>query len=227
MEETHIRGTDNPGQTESVRAGQTERVHAGHRERRELRAVSSPFNVREDGGARYLEGYFAVFNSDYEIWDGMTESIAPGAFAGTISGDVRALVNHDSTLVLGRTRAGTLELKEDSRGLWGRVAINDGDSAATDLYARVKRGDVGGCSIGFSILREEHSTDGASDHWTIQEADLFEVSVCTFPAYTETNIAARCRDRDTIRERTAAAWKSRMKARLHHGAESADASKAG
>lgn len=195
-------------------------------ERRELRAIPDGFTVREDGAEKVLEGYFAVFNSNYEILDGMTESIAPGAFAGALSGDIRALVNHDSTLVLGRTKSGTLDLREDSRGLWGRVTLNTGDSAAMDLYARVQRGDVDGCSIGFSILREEHSTEDGADHWTIQAVELYEVSVCTFPAYRETNVAARSRDRDTIRERELAAQRDRIKGRLRHYAENEDAPKA-
>lgn len=196
-------------------------------ERRELRAIPEKFVVREDGGEKTLEGYFAVFDSNYEIWDGMTESIAPGAFSGTLSGDIRALINHDTTLVLGRTKAGTLELKEDSRGLWGRVQLNTADTDAMNIYERVKRGDVDGCSIGFRILREEHKEmpDGAT-HWTIKEIELHEISVCTFPAYTDTSISARCRDRDEIRARKIAAWKIRMKGRVKNGAESAATEKA-
>lgn len=196
-------------------------------ERRELRAIPEKFVVREDGGEKTLEGYFAVFNSNYEIWDGMTESIAPGAFAGTLSGDIRALINHNTTLVLGRTKAGTLELKEDSRGLWGRVRLNTADTDALNVYERVKRGDVDGCSIGFRILREAYKAEAdGSDHWTILEMELFEVSVCTFPAYTETNVTARCRDRDEIRARKLEAWKIRMKGRVKNGAESATTEKA-
>lgn len=183
-------------------------------DRRHLRAVSENFTVRDEDGGKFLEGYFAVFNSDYEIWDGMTESIAPGAFASSLSGDIRALVNHDSSLVLGRTKAGTLELREDSRGLWGRVTLNAADSDAVNLYERVRRGDVDGCSIGFNIKREEHSSHDGVDHWTILEVELHEVSVCTFPAYTETNIAARCMDRETIRKRDKEAWETEMIGRL-------------
>lgn len=183
-------------------------------DQRQLRAVSENFTVRDDAGGKYLEGYFAVFNSDYVIFDGMTESIAPGAFAASLSGDIRALVNHDSSLVLGRTKSGTLELREDSRGLWGRVTLNAADSDAVNLYERVRRGDVDGCSIGFNITREEHSSHGGVDHWTIQEVELHEVSVCTFPAYTETNIAARCADRETIQKRNKEAWEAEMIGRL-------------
>ena len=62
----------------------------------------------EDNGDLYVSGYFAVFGSDYELWPGATESIAPGAFDESITGDVRALWNHNDDIVLGRTGAGTL-----------------------------------------------------------------------------------------------------------------------
>ncbi|MCR5035236.1 MAG: HK97 family phage prohead protease, partial [Clostridia bacterium] len=147
------------------------------------RALISPtkFNTREDGEALYIEGYFAVFNSTYEIWNDATESIAPGAFTETLKdADVRALINHDTRLVLGRTKAETLELREDDHGLWGRVLINPNDQDAMNLYERVKRGDVDQCSFGFEIIREETEiSDDGSIHWTIREVKLYEVSVCT------------------------------------------------
>ena len=183
---------------------------------RELRMITTEFKTREDGGDLSIEGYFAVFNSNYEIWPGATESIAPGAFTEALSGDIRALVNHDTTLVLGRTKAGTLELKEDTRGLWGRVRINPNDSAAMDLYERVKRGDVDGCSIGFDIAEEETEfLENGDVHWTIKKImPLYEVSACTFPAYQETNISARTKQLEDIKKRELDAWKAKTKERL-------------
>ena len=96
--------------------------------RREVRPISSKFTTREDGEQLFIEGYFAVFNSNYEIAPGLTESIAPGAFSSSLSNDVRALVNHDTTLVLGRTAAHTLELRQDEHGLWGIVQVNPKDT---------------------------------------------------------------------------------------------------
>lgn len=183
---------------------------------RELRMITTEFETREDGGDLSIEGYFAVFNSDYEIWPGATESIAPGAFTEALSGDIRALVNHDTTLVLGRNKANTLELKEDTRGLWGRVRINPNDSAAMDLYERVKRGDVDGCSIGFDIADEETEfLENGDVHWTIKKImPLYEVSACTFPAYQETNISARTKQLEDIKKRELDAWKAKTKERL-------------
>lgn len=190
------------------------------RNERQLRNRSAEFTTREDGDSLVIEGYFAVFNSNYEIAPGMSESIAPGAFSGSVSGDVRALINHDTTLVLGRSKAGTLELREDAHGLWGKITVNPNDGDAMNLYSRVKRGDVDQCSIGFEIRSEDTDIrEDGSVHWTIKEVDpLYEVSCCTFPAYEQTNISAREAQRDVIRTRETQLWRETMKARLHHGA---------
>ena len=164
------------------------------RNNRQLRTISSEFNTRDDGGNLSIEGYFAVFGSVYEI--------APGAFDKTLSGDIRALINHDTTLVLGRTKAGTLNLRTDNRGLWGHIDVNPNDSDAMNLYERVKRGDVDQCSFGFDIIDEETEfREDGSVHWTIKEVELYEVSPCTFPAYEETSIAARAKERDDLLKR--------------------------
>ena len=194
---------------------------------RQVRAIASHFNTREDGGTPHIEGYFAVFNSVYDIAPGMSESIAPGAFSQTLAGDIRALINHDTTLVLGRTKAHTLLLREDERGLWGDVAINPHDGDAMNLYERVKRGDVDQCSFGFDIIRQDTEVrDDGSVHWTIREVELYEVSACTFPAYEATNISARAAERDDINAKRLEAWKAKMKGVLKHGTEGAAAEKA-
>ena len=185
------------------------------RTERQLRAVMTEFKTREEDNEPHISGYFAVFNSNYEIWPGATESIAPGAFSKTLGGDIRALTNHDTTLVLGRNKAGTLELKEDSHGLWADVRINPKDSDAMNTYERVKRGDVSQCSIGFIIRDEETEFSENGDiHWTIKDVELFEVSVCTFPAYEETNISARSKQKAEMMARSVDAWKEKQKARL-------------
>lgn len=191
------------------------------RDTRQTRMVDTNFITRDDGGELTIEGYFAVFNSNYEIYDGMSESIAPGAFASSMGSDIRALINHDTTLVLGRTSAHTLELREDEHGLWGRIVINPKDGDAMNLYERVKRGDVSGCSIGFAIRSEETDfLEDGSVHWTITDVELYEVSACTFPAYEATNISARTKQRDDILARSLAAWKTKTKGVLKHGTES-------
>lgn len=180
------------------------------------------FLTREaEDGARYIEGYFAVFGGTYQLWDDVSETIDPGAFDLAADRDVRALTNHDTTLVLGRTMAGTLELKADDRGLWGSVRINDKDQDAVNLYERVKRGDVTQCSFGFDILEEmiENRQDG-STVFHLQRVKLYEVSVCTFPAYEETGVQARKAELEDIRKRKHEVWAAEILARLkgeNHG----------
>lgn len=184
-------------------------------DRRTMASRSTQYRAAEENGELYIEGYFAVFNSVYEIAPGLTESIAPGAFAGTLGGDIRALTNHDTTLVLGRTKASTLELREDGHGLWGRVRINREDSDAMNLYHRVQRGDVDQCSFGFFILEDEaeYREDG-SVHFTIRAVELHEVTVATFPAYEETAVAARSAQAEQIKRRAGQAWRENMRNRL-------------
>lgn len=185
-------------------------------EQRSMPSRATQYRAAEENGELHIEGYFAVFNSVYEICPGITESIAPGAFTQALGGDVRALTNHNDTLVLGRTKAGTLELREDGHGLWGRITINREDSDAMNLYHRVQRGDVDQCSFGFTIGEEEVDfRDDGSAHWTIRCVDwLAEVTVATFPAYEETSVSARSADTERARERRAKTWRENMKNRL-------------
>lgn len=183
--------------------------------KRQTRCINGNFKTREEDGNLYIEGYFAVFNSVYNIAPGMSESIAPGAFSKVLNNDVRCLTDHDTRLVLGRTTANTFEIREDEHGLWGRALVNPNDQDAMNTKARVDRGDVNQASFGFDILDEETEyRDDGSVHWTIKEVELYECSVCTFPAYKETNITARSAQKDEIEKRKAEAWKTKMKERL-------------
>lgn len=188
-----------------------------NRDQRQIRIVQSELKTRADGGEEgmYIEGYFAVFGQETELWPGAFEEVAPQAFDETLGNDIRALTNHDSTLVLGRNKAGTLELKTDTYGLWGRIKINPNDSDAVNVYERVKRGDVDQCSFGFNILAEETDwRDDGTVKWTITKVDLWEVSVCTFPAYEQTGVQARKAEVDRHRERLMEARKIKLKERL-------------
>lgn len=181
----------------------------------QTRTSQTEWHVREDTENPTIEGYFAVFNSNYEMGFDMSESIAPGAFTNSISGDIRALINHDTTLVLGRTTAHTLEVRQDERGLWGKISINPKDTDAMNLYERVKRGDVTQCSFGFEIVSEETDfRDDGSIHWTITEARVHEVSVCTFPAYEDTGVKARAELKEELIQRKNEAWKAQMLKKL-------------
>ena len=180
----------------------------------QVRSTQSKFETREADGEMYISGYFAVFNSEYEMWPGAVESIADTAFDGALADDIRCLINHETRLVLGRNKAGTLTLKVDTRGLWGEVRINPNDQDAVNLYERVKRGDVDQCSFGFDILDEEFEDRGDSVKWTIKKVKLYEVSVVTFPAYEETSVSARKRQLGEIKKRSIEAWKQQTLKRL-------------
>lgn len=185
---------------------------------RQTRTMPTEFRADTTDGKKYIEGYFAVFGSNYELWQGATESIDANAFDDALNDDIRALIDHETRLVLGRNKAGTLELKADSYGLWARIEINENDSDATNLYARTQRGDVSQGSFGFDILEEdtEYREDG-SVHWTIRKVKLYEVSAVTFPAYVETGIAARKEQYENIKKRQTDAWRDKMKERLKDG----------
>lgn len=191
-------------------------------EKRTAVARDGGFQTRAEDGNLYIEGYFAVYNSRYELWDGAYETIAPGAFDGQTGEDVRALTNHDTNLVLGRTTAGTLTLRTDERGLWGSIIVNQADQDAMNLYERVKRGDVSQCSFGFDILDQDvQYQDGEPTVWVIRKVKLYEVSVVTFPAYTDTSVTVRKRDLEELRRRKTDEWKHRALERLR-GAGGAD-----
>ena len=190
------------------------------RKTRQMRTIASKFQTRDDSGEKRIEGYFAVFNSDYEIAPGMTESIAPGAFADVLGDDVRALIDHETMYVLGRTKAGTLTLREDDHGLWGSILLNPNDQDAMNLYARVERGDVDQCSFGFEIGSESEVREGDNIHWTIEKVNpLYEVSCCTFPAYSETSIEARMHDLENANKRRVQEWRTELRAKLREEIE--------
>ena len=182
--------------------------------------ATAEFKTREDGEDLFIEGYFSVFNSEYQVWDDWTEVVRQGAFAETIrKDDIRALINHDTTLVLGRNTAGTLELQEDGHGLFGRIKVNPNDQDAMNVYARVQRGDVTQCSFGFDVLDNDTEVKDGVNYTYLTRVKLWEVSVCTFPAYTETEVQARNaaafeeRKREA-RKREVEAWKANTIARL-------------
>lgn len=189
------------------------------RKERQTRTIDTRFSVRAEGGEKRLEGYFSTFNGKYELWPGATESVDPHAFDDALTDDIRALIDHETRLVLGRTKAGTLDLRVDENGLFGSVLINENDQDAMNLYARVQRGDVSQCSFGFEILEEETDEQRADDgslliHWTIKKVKLYEVSVVTFPAYRDTEISARKDDYQEIRKREMETRKNNLLERL-------------
>ena len=191
-------------------------METNDRKQRQVRSLPQNFKTRDADGKLYIDGYFAVFDSPYPLWDGAEEVIKPGAFDDVLTQDVRALVNHDTTLVMGRTTAGTLLLKQDKTGLLGQIEVNRDDTDAMNLYARVQRGDVSQCSFGFDIEKETFVDLGDGRcRWEIEKVNpLYEVSVCTFPAYEATSVSARRQQLETIKQRETQVWRENMKKRL-------------
>ena len=159
---------------------------------------TAQFKTREETetGDLILSGYFIKFDEVTELWPGYFEVIKrEGVEKAIQSADIRALFNHDDSLVLGRTGNGTVTLGVDDIGLFGDIIINKEDPQAVGAYARVQRGDVVGCSFGFIPIKiNTEERDDGSYLDTILELEIFEVSPCTFPAYPQTEIAARQKD---------------------------------
>jgi uncharacterized protein len=161
------------------------------------------FEVREDGDGMHLEGYAALFNSRSENLGGFTETIAPGAFRASLKSrnDIKLLWNHDTGAVMGSTRAGTLALTEDERGLRVSATLPN-TTHGRDAAELVKRGDVSGFSFGFSL--PGRGGDSWSDDGTervLKSVRLHEVSLVAFPAYPETNGTATVRGLDKLAKR--------------------------
>jgi HK97 family phage prohead protease len=165
--------------------------------------IATQFQTREEreSGDLVLSGYFIKFDEVTELWPGYFEVIKRDGVEKAIKdADIRALFNHDDSLVLGRTGNGTVTLGVDDVGLFGDIIINRNDPQAVGAYARVQRGDVVGCSFGFMPIKiNTEERDDGSYLDTILELEIFEVSPCTFPAYPQTEIAARRQDFESQR----------------------------
>lgn len=169
------------------------KMNESPREQRTLQGAE--LRVDADGAKPVIRGYAAVFNTLSENLGDFREQIAAGAFADALqASDVRALINHDANLVLGRNKAGTLVMREDVRGLYIEVTPPD-TQAARDLQTLIQRGDVNQMSFAFTVRKEDQTwqRDGQGP-WirTIKRVDrLYDVSVVTYPAYADTSAAMR------------------------------------
>jgi HK97 family phage prohead protease len=152
-----------------------------------------PIELRVEGDEKpKIRGYAAVFNKMSDNLGGFREKIAPGAFKRTLNNaDVRALFNHDPNVVLGRTGAGTLTLREDDKGLW--MEIEPPDTAdARDLMTLIERGDVDQASFAFRVLKDTWKNEESKEPIrTLDEVQLFDVSPVTYPAYPQTSVDVR------------------------------------
>jgi HK97 family phage prohead protease len=152
--------------------------------------------LRADG--RRLVGYAAKFGTEAKLGR-VRETIAPGAFAQSLAGDVLALLDHDPGKVLGRTRSGTLRLAEDAAGLAFDLDLPD-TQAGADVLALAMRGDLGGMSFGFTVPPGGDEWQG--ERRTLRRVELREISVVSaWPAYPDTSLALRAMPGLVERER--------------------------
>lgn len=172
---------------------------------KQVRAIEHRVEVSSGEDLPRIVGYAAVFNSRTDLGF-FTESIAPGAFTASLErqDDVAALIDHNPTLIIGRT-PDTLELSEDDHGL--RYVIQPTDTQrAKDLVKDIEAGNIRHSSFGFYIEREELDRSGDKPHFTILEARLFDVSPVTFPAYKDTEVSIeRSLTAESLEERIRAA----------------------
>jgi HK97 family phage prohead protease len=140
----------------------------------------------------------ASFDSMSQNLGGFYEKIAPGAFRKTIQeSDIRALLNHDSNFVLGRVKSGTIQLEEREDGLYMNCTPPD-TQWARDLMVSIKRGDIDQCSFGFRVIKDSYSEDSGDIVRTLNEVELFDVSVVTYPAYLNTSAFVRSLNKSDI-----------------------------
>jgi HK97 family phage prohead protease len=170
-------------------------------QRREMerRAIAQGLTVEvresEAGKANVIQGYAALYDSRTVIWNLFTESIARNAFLRAVAegDDCRCLFNHDPNYVLGRTKSGTLRLKDDETGLWMENDVPD-TQAGRDVLESIRRGDVTGQSFAAIVTKERWTISknrDEMDHREIQEVQLFDTSVVTYPAYEDTSVGLR------------------------------------
>jgi len=164
------------------------------REQRCAGVTELRIEAQDGGGLPIIEGHAAVFDSlsqDLGFLFPFKERISKGAFKASVErDDIRALWNHDANYVLGRNRAGTLELKETAKGLLVRIQPPD-TTWAKDLTESIKRGDVTQMSFGFVVEKEAWSVENGEDIRTLEQVKLYDVSPVTFPAYLDTDVGVR------------------------------------
>lgn len=189
------------------------------------RSRRTEFRVADpaDGEPMLIEGYFVVFDQPYYIDDYCEEVVDRHAFDNADMSDVRALIDHNSWLVLGRCNENvqTLQFDIDDTGMYGRIQVNRDDNDALSLRARVLRGDVDQASFGFLEGHVEYVDlpDGRIRRIIRTIERLDELTVCTFPAYEQTAISARSRNGDALRREVLEYRKSKLKRRLHRNEE--------
>lgn len=178
---------------------------------KEIRAMETIKAV--DDEKMIVEGYALRFNTLSNDLGGFVETISPEALKEADLSDVRCLIDHDSSKVLGRTTSETLELKIDEEGLYFRTQLPN-TTYAKDLYENIRLGNINQCSFGF-ILDEngdefEKREDGLFKRTLRKIKSLFDVSIVTYPAYNDTDVAPALRSIEQIKEQEVADIKAKQ-----------------
>lgn len=157
---------------------------------------------RAESDGKKIVGHAIVFGSRSENLGGFFEVISPEAVDRALSegADVRALVDHDSGKVIGRTRAGTLTLRKEARGLKVVIEPDTEISYARDIVRAVARGDVSGFSFGFQVLSDSWDYEQRVPLRTIHDMQLSDISVVAFPAYPATDASVAMRSLDAFKK---------------------------
>lgn len=156
----------------------------------ELERRTVPIALRASDDSRLIRGHAIVFDAKSVNLGGFREIIRPEAVDRTLREalDVRAYVDHDSSKILGRTRAGTLSLRKESRGLF--VTIDPPNTTvANDILESIRRGDVTGMSFGFRVLDDEWRNEDGEPVRDVLDMTISEVSIVTNPAYPQTDVS--------------------------------------
>jgi HK97 family phage prohead protease len=188
------------GVVERIQAEAAERGLKGESmSKLETRINAGAFELRETQDGMVFEGYAAVFDSPSEPLP-FTEKIKRGAFRGSlrVRNDIKLLWNHDSGQVLASTRARTLSLVEDDRGLKVTASLPN-TTLGRDTAELLRRGDVDSMSFGFSVIKDSWNTEGSER--TLEAVRLHEVSIVAWPAYTATSGTTSVRALDRVAQR--------------------------
>lgn len=166
----------------------------------EKRSIATEVRVSEQKDCYEIRGVAAAYNCLSKNLGGFRERIAPGAFTRSLNSgeELKCLYNHDSGVVLGSRRAGTLTVEDTNRGLEFRCQLNPESQQHRDIFQSIKRGDVADMSFGFVVDPNGDEFDEVKDEKgrrfirrTLKSVRCHEISVVSFPAYNSTSVSAR------------------------------------